>query len=1196
MSESSADRELLYGEVTDVIVAELRAGRQPDLEELARRWPVLADQFEGHVAQLAAVLRCAAEAPPHAAGGPDELPPLLGDFRIVREVGRGGMGVVYEAEQLSLRRRVALKVLPNACLLDPLRLQRFQQEAHAAARLHHPHIIPVFAVGCERGLHCYAMQFIDGQSVAALIQELRRQKSRTAARRGPADPQQPPSGSPASDEPATPPTGSTIDDLLFSRAHDQRATLFRAVAKWGAQAAEALHYAHEVGVIHRDVKPANLLLDGRGELWVADFGLARLRGESELTATGDAVGTFRYMSPEQALGLKGVADHRVDIYSLGATLYELLTLEPALPGDDRAEMFRGLLEDEPKPLRALDPAIPVDLETIVLMALRKEPGERYATAQELADDLRRFLDNRPVLARRPSLRERAHSWARRHATGLAAAGMALAVVAATLAASTVVATRAYREAALEQVEAQKQRARTRLAIDEMYQQLALEWMEEQGQLAPLQRVFLEKALAYYQEEARERGDDPEARFRAALVASRVASIQKRLGQSDEALRSYEEALAGLDRLAERQPDSLEVLALRGTCSRDQGILFYQIGRLKRADEAYRAGIALLESSVAAEPDNPDHRSDLAVALWAHAVLHQQQGRLTEAELLFQKAVASLEELTKALPDHPLHGLRLASVQNHLTSLLGRMGKPEQAEEAARVAVAAFDRLLRLRPSRHHREGLTKSLANHSRALMDLHRYEAARAAEAKGRQALQHIERLTEDFPADPAYRELRASCLMVCGEALAFQKKLSDAEKEVQAAAGILTELAAEFPRRTSHRRRLAETQLLLGKICARRGQLQADKEREGGKSKALVVQHLEPARQAFEEAVRLNRQLVKEVPEHSKHTADLVESLQLLGKLHRYQGRLPRAVDCYREANEVLEQPADAAGSYARWMQERRLDGHLALGQLLLEQRKVEEGLSASRQAVRLVEQVANQSGMGESPVRTPGGAADRRSEYAREFRTLSREWIAAGKPAEAIPPSLCAVHLMEQLVCEQPRKMDHLWDLASSYGLLGALDDHEGRTAEAVPFLRRQLELYNELAAAPGAGPVLRAFRAWSLATCPPEAGGDPARALELANQLQGAKPLDRAFPPLIAAAAHARLGNWQKVIDLLSPLADTETSLHGRVCALLAQAHHQLGKPEVARDWLGKAKEWAAGPGATDVELRLLLKEATAALAR
>jgi tetratricopeptide (TPR) repeat protein len=1167
MSDSAADGELLYGEVTDVIVAELRAGRRPNLEELARRWPALADQFEEHVAQLAAVVRCAAdETPPQAGAWPDELPPILGDFRILREVGRGGMGVVYEAEQLSLRRRVALKVLPNACLLDPLRLQRFQQEAHAAARLRHSHIIPVFAVGCERGLHYYAMQLLEGRTLAEVIGELRQERDSAA--------------------------GSMGQMGQISPIRPIRPICpIRQAAVFILQAAEALHYAHEVGVIHRDVKPANLLLDGRGELWVTDFGLARLRGEAELTATGDAVGTLRYMSPEQALGLKGVADHRVDVYSLGATLYELLTLQPALQGGDRAEMLRGLLNDEPRPPRSLDPAIPVDLETIVLKALRKDPAERYATAQELADDLRRFLDNRPVLARRPSLRERLRGWARRHATGLAAAGMALVVVAVTLAASTVVAARAYREAARKRVEAEQQRATTRRAIDDMYNQLAYEWMEEQGQLAPLQRVFLGKALAYYQEEARMYADDPEAQFRTALVASRIASIQRRLDQNDEALRSYDEALAALDRLLQRQPDSPEVLALRGSCLRVQGNLFYHVGRVEQADVAYRAGIALLEKAVTAQPDNRDHRSDLAMAQGARAVFLQQQGKLTESEPFFDKALASLKDLTESLPDHPLYRFRLASLRNDQSALLGRLGKLKQAEQAARAAVEQFKLPLPRRLSRHYREGLVMSLASHSRSLAVLGEY---RQAQARAREGLQQIERLTEDFPAEPGYRELRASCLMVCGEALASQNKLSDAEKEVRAAAEILTKLAAEFPQKTSHRRRLAESQLLLGKICARRGQLQADRERKSGKSLAEVAQHLEPARQAFQVAVQLNRKLADEVPNHARHTADLVESLQLLGKLHRYCGRLPEAVQCYHKANGDLKRPAGAAASYPRWMHEKRLEGHLALGQLLLEQRQIEQGLSASREAVRLVEQLAEQPATAESPVRVPKGAADRRSDYARELRTLSRLWIAAGKASEAFSPCRCAVDLMESLVCEQPKNMDHLWDLASSYGLLGALYDLEGHKAEAVPLLRRQLDAYNELAAAPSAGPLVRAFRAWCLATCPKEAGGDPARAIKLAKRLQNARPLDGTFPPLVTAAAHARLGNWQQVVDLLSPLANRQTELHGRVCALLAQAHHQLGKPQMARDWLRKAKEWAAGTGATDIELRLLLKEAKAAM--
>src|SRR5262249_7589152 len=156
--------------------AELRAGRRPDLAALGRRYPDLAGRLEGHVAQLAAILQCGAPSAPR----PDEQPRELGDFRIVREVGRGGMGVGYAAEQVPLRRRVALKVLPFAALLDPLRLQRFKNEAQAAARLHHPHIVPVYAVGCDRGLHYYAMQFVDGRSAADLIAELRRPDARPA--------------------------------------------------------------------------------------------------------------------------------------------------------------------------------------------------------------------------------------------------------------------------------------------------------------------------------------------------------------------------------------------------------------------------------------------------------------------------------------------------------------------------------------------------------------------------------------------------------------------------------------------------------------------------------------------------------------------------------------------------------------------------------------------------------------------------------------------------------------------------------------------------------------------------------------------------------------------------------------------------------------------------------------------------------
>jgi serine/threonine protein kinase len=281
------------------------------------------------------------------------------------------MGIVYEAEQISLGRRVALKVLPLAAVMDPRHLQRFQNEARAAASLHHEHIAPVYAVGNERGVHYFAMQLINGPSLADVLAGQR-------------------SGSPAaaSADPSTgytprPPTPAA-DTAPVARASTERlprdAAYFRRVAEWGIQAAEALEHAHTLGILHRDVKPANLMLDGAGKLWVTDFGLARTGVDSSLTVSGDLLGTLRYMSPEQALAKRAVVDHRTDIYSLGVTLYEVLTLQPPFAGTDRQELLRRVVWDEPRAPRKIQPAIPVELETIVLKALEKNPADRYATA------------------------------------------------------------------------------------------------------------------------------------------------------------------------------------------------------------------------------------------------------------------------------------------------------------------------------------------------------------------------------------------------------------------------------------------------------------------------------------------------------------------------------------------------------------------------------------------------------------------------------------------------------------------------------------------------------------------------------------------------------------------------------------------------------------------------------------------------
>jgi tetratricopeptide (TPR) repeat protein len=446
-------------DLVEELTNRVQAGEAVDVEAYAARHPEHAQAIRDLFPALQVLGAMSGSGAPSQESANLPAAGTLGDFRLIREVGRGGMGVVYEAEQISLGRRVALKVLPFAATLDPRHLQRFHNEARAAASLDHPHIVKVHAVGQERGVHYYAMQFIDGQTLAAFIDQQRA--------RGTAD--QPTAASPAPPAADTAPVAAAATEPApRDRAY------FRRAAEWGIQAAEALEQAHQLGVFHRDIKPANLMLDGRGQLWVADFGLARTAADSGLTLTGDLVGTLRYMSPEQALAQRVVIDHRTDVYSLGATLYELLALRPAFSGADRQELLRQIAFEEPVRLRRVNRAIPAELETIVLKALEKNPQERYATAQELADDLRHWLKDQPIRARRPSLMQRARRWARRHRALMVAAAAVLVISVAVLGGSVgwVASDRAARqaktaevaEAGLEEVARLQQRGRVPEAL------------------------------------------------------------------------------------------------------------------------------------------------------------------------------------------------------------------------------------------------------------------------------------------------------------------------------------------------------------------------------------------------------------------------------------------------------------------------------------------------------------------------------------------------------------------------------------------------------------------------------------------------------------------------------------------------------------------------------------------------------------
>ncbi len=386
----------------------------------------------------------------------------LADFEIIREIGRGGMGIVYEARQLSLDRSVALKVLPFSDRHGRLATRRFRTEAHAAGKLNHTHVVPVYSQGEHEGHYFYAMKLVDGASLDAVIRTQPQLLSSTHVARA-----APSAGNEELWDPTTPiapaPEADAAEDDV--RAAPQRTKEdYRFITSLMAGVADGLAHAHANGVIHRDIKPHNLILGEDRQLYITDFGLAYLESEPHVTVIGEVMGTPAYLSPEQARGDVNAIDRRTDIFSIGVTIYEMITGRLPFDGESRDQILHAVCHTEPSRPRQVNPNIPVDLETICLRSLEKEPVGRYATAAALADDLRRFSDGRPILSRRVGPVERAVKWARRHKAVTTAICAVFALVA--VAVGGTISTLSARHRTAEQM-----RARSQDAVQSAYHQL-----------------------------------------------------------------------------------------------------------------------------------------------------------------------------------------------------------------------------------------------------------------------------------------------------------------------------------------------------------------------------------------------------------------------------------------------------------------------------------------------------------------------------------------------------------------------------------------------------------------------------------------------------------------------------------------------------------------------------------------------------
>jgi eukaryotic-like serine/threonine-protein kinase len=892
----------------DEYVAALEAGARPDRAAFLAARPDIAEPLAACLDGLDLMQQAAAQLDPLPADAELARATPLGDFRLLRVLGRGGMGVVYEAEQLSLGRRVALKVLSFAAALDPKQLQRFKYEAQAAASLHHAHIVPVYGVGCERGVHYYAMQLIDGRSLAEVLRELRDEADAAA-------------------EPGADTAGRAAVTSGNSR---EVQAYFRRAARLALQAARALEHAHQLGVVHRDVKPANLLLDAADHLWVTDFGLAQFHGQAGLTLTGDVLGTLRYMSPEQASARREAIDHRTDIYSLGATLYELLTLRPAVGGTDREALVRQIADAEPVPPRKLRPAVPVDLETIVLKALAKSPADRYATAQEMADDLDRFLADRPVTATRPSVWKRLRKWARRHqpvVVTAAVAGVVLlvtAVVVLSVGMARVAREEREKDEALAEAKAnlrvaERQRARAErnsekafAAIHEMLTQVALNQVSRFPQMDRTRRELLEQALRFYQGFVQEGDPDPAARSETARAYALMARIHATLGRPAEAEQAARNGLAALEGLAADFPADPKHRAALADLHEWWGLYLRTV--LDRSDQAtdhLGRAVALYEELATEDP--PAFRAGLATAyhnLAYHRTLASPDRQ--EAERLYRKALDLQEGPHR--PGGP-GAVALAETCNSLGILLRLNKRPAEAEPLHRRALELCGPGARGELARSHfhlalalsARGQSEEAVDHAAAAVALRQAEADEAPlEAGGLMELA------------PSYRAL-AQLLERAG-------RRSEAAAAYDQAARLADRLLTEFPERPDGERTWIDTRIGLVRFHAADDPAAADadflKLREfhpkHGRALNDLAWHLATAADArfrdARRAVELAEEAVAKSPKAGTYR-------NTLGVARYRAGDWPAAVADLEESRRLLNRQFDSFNTFflamARWQQ---------------------------------------------------------------------------------------------------------------------------------------------------------------------------------------------------------------------------------------------------------------------------------------